>query len=322
MKSIRKQDVPVVVAGGLLLAYLAALFVAGSSSDYQTDQYLGTDFEQTQTSATLNLDIVSVNINDNTLDLVVTPELAGDLGTALATGSYVESPISFLFDAYSEQTRWSPNPGEIQGAMPLSLRLTGEIDSYPFDEYQAQLFASVQERESTNSTSIPLLMYDQQEEVTGLSISSSQVAFLSGETNDEAIELDRGSGVASLEWSITRSLGAILIVILMGTLIVVGAAVSVMITISILRGKRPPSINSLSWLAAFLFALFSVRSQLPGSPPSGIVFDVIVFYPTVLILVLLIAVNVASWVARDDWDMENPIFAIRGKFPDGVHERK
>jgi hypothetical protein len=146
VKLLRKQDAPVVVATGLLLAYIAALFVAGSSSDYQTDQYLGTDFEQTQTSASLNLDIVSVNINDNTLDLVVTPELAGDLGTALATGSYVESPISFLFDAYSEQTRWSPNPGEIQGAMPLSLRLTGEIDSYPFDQYQAQLFASVQAR--------------------------------------------------------------------------------------------------------------------------------------------------------------------------------
>jgi hypothetical protein len=322
VKFIRKQDVPVLVASALLLAYLAALFVAGSSSDYKTDEYLGTDFNQTQTSASLNIDIVSVNINDNTLDLVVTPELAGDLGTSLATGSYVETPLSFLFDAYSEQTRWSPNPGEIQGAMPMSLRLTGEVDNYPFDVYEALLFASVQERESANPNAIPLLMHDKQEEVTGFSISSRQEAFLSSDTNPESIEADRASGVASLEWSITRSLGAILIVVLMGALIVIGAAVSILITISILRGKRPPSINSLSWLAAFLFALFSVRSQLPGSPPSGILFDVIVFYPSVLILVLLIAVNVASWVARDDWDMENPIFAVRGKFPDGVHEKR
>ena len=321
MKLIRKQDLPVVVASGLLLAYLAALFVAGSSSDYKTDEYLGTDFEQTQTSATLNLDIVAVNINDNTLDLVVTPELAGELGTSIATGSYVERPISFVFDAYSEQTRWSPNPGEIQGAMPMSLRLAGDVDNYPFDAYEALLFAWVQDTES-DTNAIPLLINDKQEEVAGFSISSSQQAFLSSDTNPESIEADRASGVASLEWSITRSLGAILIVILMGALIVIGAAVSVLITISILRGKRPPSINSLSWLAAFLFALFSVRSQLPGSPPSGILFDVIVFYPAVLILVLLIAVNVASWVARDDWDMENPIFAVRGKFPDGVHEKR
>jgi hypothetical protein len=321
VKLIRKQDLPVVVASGLLLAYLAALFVAGSSSDYKTDEYLGTDFEQTQTSATLNLDIVAVNINDNTLDLVVTPELAGELGTSIATGSYVERPISFVFDAYSEQTRWSPNPGEIQGAMPMSLRLAGDVDNYPFDAYEALLFAWVQDTES-DTNAIPLLINDKQEEVAGFSISSSQQAFLSSDTNPESIEADRASGVASLEWSITRSLGAILIVILMGALIVIGAAVSVLITISILRGKRPPSINSLSWLAAFLFALFSVRSQLPGSPPSGILFDVIVFYPAVLILVLLIAVNVASWVARDDWDMENPIFAVRGKFPDGVHEKR
>jgi hypothetical protein len=111
-------------------------------------------------------------------------------------------------------------------------------------------------------------------------------------------------------------------VILLAALIYSGAVVSILITIAILRGKRPPSINSLGWLAAFLFALFSVRAQLPGSPPSGVLFDVVVFYPTVLVLVLLIAVNVSAWVAREDWDMENPISAIRGKFPEGTHDSK
>jgi len=94
---------------------------------------------------------------------------------------------------------------------------------------------------------------------------------------------------------------------------IMGAVVSILITWAILRGRRPPSINAMVWLAAFLFALFQVRHQLPGDPVSGIGFDRVVFFPVVLILVLLIVVNLVSWSTRDDWDMENPVYAVRGR---------
>jgi hypothetical protein len=93
----------------------------------------------------------------------------------------------------------------------------------------------------------------------------------------------------------------------------VGAIASLLMTISIVRRNRPPSINSLTWLAAFLFAIFQVRAQLPGNPPSGVKFDMLVFFPVILILICLIMVNVSLWNKREDWDMENPITAIRGK---------
>ena len=322
MRKLRRSDIPAVVSALILFAYLGTLAIYGSSASYSTDKYLGSNLVSEQTSATFDMDVVSVNPNDNTLELLAVPKLAGDLGQALATGSYVEKPVSFIFDAYSEQTRWSPNPGDIQAAMPMKLRLLGEVDTYPFDSYEAQLFASVQARESAQTEALPLFVNDLQEEIPGLAVKSSQVAFLASETNDSTIENDRATGVANLKWNISRSSGVILIVVLLAALIVTGAVVSVFITVAILRGKRPPSINSLGWLAAFLFALFSVRAQLPGSPPSGVLFDVVIFYPTVLVLVLLIAVNVSAWVAREDWDMENPIFAIRGKFPEGTHEAK
>ncbi len=322
MRKPRKKDIPVLLSALVLLAYLLSLAIYGSSANYTADKYLDKPWQSEQSSATLNMDLVSVDPNDSTLELLAVPRLFGDLGQGLETGSYVEQPISFIFDAYSEQTRWSPNPGEIQAAMPMKLRLLGEVDTYPFDSYEAQLFASIQARESDQSQAPPLFVHDLQEEIPGLSISSTQEAFLAAETNDATIENDRATGVANLKWNITRSSGVILIVVLLAALILTGAVVSVFITVAILRGKRPPSINSLGWLAAFLFALFSVRANLPGSPPNGVLFDVIVFYPTVLVLVLLIAVNVSSWVAREDWDMENPIFAVRGKFPEGTHEQK
>lgn len=322
MRRLKKKDVPAVVASAVLVSYLAALIVFGSSAGYQTDAYLEKPISSDQSAVTLNLDLVEVDPNQNTMDLTATPQLYGELGEPLASGSYVETPLTFVFDAYSEQTRWAPNPGDIQAAMPITLRLIGEVDNYPFDTYEAQLFAAVQERESAQSIAIPLFIHDLQEQIPGLSISSVQNAFLSNETNDESIELDRSNGLASVAWEIGRSPGVVLIVVLLAALILTGAFVSILITVAILRGKRPPSINSLGWLAAFLFALFSVRAQLPGAPPSGVLFDVVIFYPTVLVLVLLIAVNVAAWVSREDWDMENPIFAIRGKFPDGTHEGK
>jgi hypothetical protein len=321
VRKLGKADIPPLVAALVLVTYLLTLAIYGSSANYSADKYLDGRLESSQDSVALNLDIVSINPNENTLDLLAVPRLSGDLGQTLATGSYVEKPISFIFDAYSEQTRWSPNPGDIQAAMPMKLRLIGDLDKYPFDSYEAQLFASVQARESQESLSIPLLINDLKEEIPGLNVKSSQVAFLSSETSDSTIENDRSTGVANLNWSVSRSTGVILIVVLLAMLILTGAVVSVFITIAILRGRRPPSINSLGWLAAFLFALFSVRAQLPGAPPSGVLFDVVIFYPTVLVLVLLIAVNVSAWVAREDWDMENPIFAVRGKFPEGTHER-
>ena len=95
-----------------------------------------------------------------------------------------------------------------------------------------------------------------------------------------------------------------------------GAGVSVMITLSIIRGKRPPSMNALSWNAALLFAMFSVRTQLPGSPPNGILFDLWIFYPVILLLVMLIGITVVSWIMRDDWDVSNPVSAILGRRAD------
>jgi hypothetical protein len=89
-----------------------------------------------------------------------------------------------------------------------------------------------------------------------------------------------------------------------------------MITLSIIRGKRPPSMNALSWNAALLFAMFSVRTQLPGSPPNGILFDLWIFYPVILLLVMLIGITVVSWIMRDDWDVSNPVSAILGRRAD------
>ena len=65
-------------------------------------------------------------------------------------------------------------------------------------------------------------------------------------------------------------------------------------------------------ITCFLFAIFQVRSQMPGNPPSGVKFDMLIFFPVILLLICLIMVNVSQWNKREDWDMENHIIAIHG----------
>lgn len=299
-----------------VLVYLGVFFVSGISSDYSTDKYLAKKNDKlTENSVVLDLDVKSVDLENNSVDIAATPRLYGDIGYPMGNGSYVGVPLDFVFDAYSEQTRWSPTAGDIQAGMGLSLRLNGDIKSYPFDQYSATLYSMVSQRETASTVRIPLFLSDTQEQVPGLHITSKQTTVLNEKTSPATVKEDSDNGVGSAEWNISRSNGAILTVILLGALMLTGAIVSILITIAILRGKRPPSINSLGWLAAFLFAFFSVRSALPGNPPSGVLFDVVIFYPVVLILVLLIAVTVTSWILRDDWDLENPVYAIRGEFP-------
>lgn len=298
-----------------VVAYLAVFFVTGISSNYSTDQYLSPKHEQETSAVVLDVDVKGVDLENNSVDISATPRLYGDIGYPMGNGSYVAAPLAFVFDAYSEQTRWSPNAGDIQAGMSMSLRLDGDIRSYPFDSYEASVYSMVLQREGYSQDPIPLYMSDLQEQVPGLFIESRQASVMNEETNDATIKEDRDIGTGQINWTISRSSGAILTVILLGALMLTGAIVSILITVAILRGRRPPSINSLGWLAAFLFAFFSVRSSLPGNPPSGVLFDVVIFYPVILILVLLIAVTVTSWILRDDWDMENPIFAIRGEYP-------
>jgi hypothetical protein len=164
-----------------------------------------------------------------------------------------------------------------------------------------------------NSDAVPLNIRDKSTSIPGFSINSKYISFLSESTSKEEIKNDISQGTGLIRWEISRDFSTIFAVFLFGGLMLVGAVASLLMTFSIVRGNRPPSINSLTWLAAFLFAIFQVRSQMPGNPPSGVKFDMLIFFPVILLLICLIMVNVSQWNKREDWDMENSITAIRGK---------
>jgi hypothetical protein len=124
-------------------------------------------------------------------------------------------------------------------------------------------------------------------------------------TNEQKIQSDLNKGVVQVQWNVMRLPGDIYAALLLAILMFISAGASISVTRAVWLGKRPPSINALAWLAAFLFAMFQIRASLPGNPPNGTLFDLIIFYPILIVLLTEMAVVVYLWIKRDDWDLKN-----------------
>lgn len=248
------------------------------------------------------------------LRMLLVPSASGAFGQTLPNGAYFTTPVLLNLDVAEGESLTRIPASSVIGGVPAAVTLTGSQENYPFDTYESELFVS------TNSSggaaedgAAAFLLTDSETPVQGYSIVARALSFLTGKNDARSLQDDREAGFGYVRWSIERSSAAKFIAVLISALMVVGALVSLLITWSIVRGSRPPSINALVWLAAFLFALFQVRGQLPGDPGPGINLDRFVFFPVVLMLVLLMAVNLVVWSTREDWDMANPVFAIRGR---------
>lgn len=319
LRFLKTKKGGVLALTAVFIVFLSLIVSSAGSSSYQADKALDVDHAATKPDVvSLAYAVSAVEPNDGTMTIVATPKLAGRFGSVLGSGSFVQTKLDFVFDAYTGQSFWQRDVSEVAGGMEVTLKLDGDQRNYPFDTYEAELISTAIESTYQNPTETGLYIQDLKEIVPGFKISSEQfAASLDTETplaeQKETIELEQEVGISGVRWNVQRSADIIFTAALLALLLILGAIVSVLITFSIIRGKRPPSINALSWLAALLFAMFSVRTQLPGSPPNGVLFDLWIFFPVVLLLVLLIAITVLSWVMRDDWDVSNPVSAVMGK---------
>lgn len=260
----------------------------------------------------LRLSVNELDVERGVLYMTATPQLSGEQGISTANGSFPKKGIIYSFDVFSGPTLLDIPSGTFVGAQSLGLRLNGAPTSYPFDKYESKLYVTASSDYAVDGTT-ELTLRDSTEFVPGFAGESSYLAFVDESLDMSKIQSDIKQGTGLVQWKFSRSNSTKVAAFLLGALMVIGAAVSSLMTLNVLRGRRPPTINALVWFAAFLFALFQVRGQLPGDPPNGIRFDLFVFYPVILLLIILIAINVQLWNNRDDWDLENPNLALDGK---------
>ena len=301
----------------LVLALAAVGIVAAATAmltSVSGGSYSGFSSTMPPDSVGLRVETQSIDPQAGTMSLVLVPRASGAFGENLPNGAFYTSPVLYSLDVASGDSRVEVPGSSVAGGIPGMIVLDGNEVNYPFDSYSAALFTSAASAATGTSGKAPeFVLEDGVGLIPGFDLQAKLTSFLNGQDDQKSLSSDRQAGFGYVTWGIQRSFATKFIAILIACLMLMGAIVSILITWAIVRGRRPPSINAMVWLAAFLFALFQVRHQLPGDPASGVAFDRIIFFPVVLVLVLLIVVNLLAWSTRDDWDMENPIRAIQGR---------
>lgn len=252
------------------------------------------------------ISVSKINVAENFATITITPRFQGNYGEPTRNGSLTFKDVELLVDSFQGTGKFSAEMGQIIGRQEYEILLEGNSWRYPFDSYNAGI--GFLDSKFENSA---LYLKEIKEYLPGFLANSKMIpSYLDqlypvNSTNQEKIISDLNKGVAQIEWNVTRLPSDIYAAILLAILMIISAGASISVTRAVWSGKRPPSINALAWLAAFLFAMFQIRASLPGTPPSGTLFDLVIFYPILIVLLAEMAIVVYLWIKRDDWDLKN-----------------
>jgi hypothetical protein len=291
------------VALSLLLFFLAPFifssFIKSTSAPVLTNEAPDKDYK-------FDIALTRIDVPQSLAKVSLTPRFTNAFGEPTQNGALVLRDVEILVDSFQGNSVFTGEIGQILGRQEYDILLRGNTWRYPFDQYEAAVsfvdpafeqggFALREKLENlpgyiTTSEGVPNYIDDMYPQKA---------------TNTEKIVSDLEKGQITVQWEIKRQPGDVYAAMLLAILMLISAAASFSVTKAVWNGKRPPSINTLAWLAAFLFAMFQIRSSLPGDPPNGNLYDLLIFYPILLILLIQMAMVVYLWIKRDDWDLKN-----------------
>lgn len=250
--------------------------------------------------------LTRIDVPQSLAKVSLTPRFTNAFGEPTQNGALVLRDVEVLVDSFQGNSLFEGEVGQILGRQEYDILLRGNTWRYPFDNYQAEVSLIDSAFEPGGFALREVL-----ENLPGFITASKGVPsyiedmYSQNSSNTEKIVSDLEKGQITIQWEVWRQPGDIYAAVLLAILMLISAAASFSVTRAVWVGRRPPSINTLAWLAAFLFAMFQIRASLPGDPPNGNLYDSIIFYPILLILLLQMAVVVYLWIKRDDWDLKN-----------------
>jgi hypothetical protein len=232
--------------------------------------------------------------------LRVIPLPAGIYGLSLSNSGVVYSPYTIDIDTTDSFRIRNPKYGIAKGlTVRAKMSSENELFFYPFDRYQGEI--NMLAVDDLTKSGIPGTISAFKESLSGWKLSLSEPLTPEPDTNGKVIY----GSVTTLEWSLKRANIVFFSVLLLCLLMVIALASAFMITRSIHKGQRPPSMNLLLWLATILFAILQVRTNFTGNPPIGILLDYVIVFPVLSAMLLLGILNTFYWIRRWDWDLEN-----------------
>ncbi len=159
---------------------------------------------------------------------------------------------------------------------------SGYIRDWPFDHYRAVLLVTDSSAAGT--------------ELLPVNVSfggAAQGWHVSAVALDPDAPADSKGLLYSIEFS--RSLGVVLFGAAIVLMLISLPILALWVVTNVYRGRRKFEPAFLSWIAALLFAVITIRNFLPGSPPAGSWVDVAVVIWVMIALTTALFFGVGSW---------------------------
>lgn len=209
-----------------------------------------------------------------------------------------------------------PKGQAIGGGIELTVFITGDPQTYPFDKYE---FGAVYTPEDLELAPADFQQLFQQGD-DGL-VHGPQILFGAEQLGPDGkpvpnspiqIGMDgppRGLQGWTEEWSIyssdsvmyvqaaiKRSGGVLAFVMVILLLMITIAVLALVVSTRVALKLRPIEATMASWFAALLFALIPLRTNMPGAPPIGAWIDVTVFFWVEAALLVAMSIFIVSWL--------------------------
>jgi Domain of unknown function (DUF4436) len=185
--------------------------------------------------------------------------------------------------------------GSVPSPVKIDVPAPGVVQQYPFDQYRFSLEARAVDDTRSTTAEVPLPM-------------SMTVYFnIPGWDFTQEVGSDQSTSTAqhSLAGTITRDDATRTIAMIFIGLIFSFGVLSVVAVGAAARGRVPISMSMAAWLTGAIFALVTLRNNLPGSPPLGSVMDIAVYFWVIAAIMLMIGATVILLVTRGSDNGEN-----------------
>ncbi len=262
------------------------------------------------------IDIDSVKQYLDGILYFVPPEKYADLYTnSIQVLETTDIYLDAIFvDTGSLNTDLIFNKGDYIRGIKFSLDLSNkEYDSrfsdryYPFDRYSADMSGKVEfllpDESNTDDflrVSNPIVSRDYTGVVPGWNVEIDYDYNISGLPYASSTMDFQQSGNFYNAFRIERS-DLTKAIVLIFAVIFLGGSISLLVLLrSILMSHKKPTITGLVWAGSTTFTLIQTRNLLPGNPRSGILFDLVVFYPSIIICFACSIVILKLWINYQD----------------------
>jgi hypothetical protein len=244
---------------------------------------------------------------------------SSDLATPFSSSTITKVPIKAFIDNISQNGFQQFEVGEAIGAIPMVFDMVNPLELkrsnefyYPFDEYSMDNYASVEIGDpnlSNNFINANTYEFFYEPQIPGFefyvnrgAMFDQEVGWFEESTYDpDLVAEERKNGKISNLIQVTRSGSVKYTAILIFVGILLGSLALLITTLYVARAKRPPSMTALIWAAASILGITQMRELVPGQPRLGIMLDIYIFFPSLIICILSSVILAVTWVRRENF---------------------